>query len=75
MERVACFDGVEGLALGLRSVPQTGQREAVSDKRVPHVGQICVLPDGLSGLIYGGKLYLIQNPIKNSPIDPEISAI
>jgi len=28
----------DGFALGLRSVPHTGQRTALSDKRVPQVG-------------------------------------
>jgi hypothetical protein len=32
------FAAAGGLALVLKSVPQTGQRVAVSDKRVPHVG-------------------------------------
>jgi hypothetical protein len=34
--------GVPALALPLRSAPHTGQRVAVSDKRVPQVGQACV---------------------------------
>jgi hypothetical protein len=39
----ACFCGAEGLAFALKSVPHTGQRVAVSARRVPHVGQTCVL--------------------------------
>jgi hypothetical protein len=34
--------GVPALALPLKSVPQTGQRVALSARRVPQVGQICV---------------------------------
>jgi hypothetical protein len=35
-------EGMEGLGFGLKSVPHTGQRTAVSDKRVPQVGQTWV---------------------------------
>jgi hypothetical protein len=38
----ACFCGEDGFALPLRSVPQTGQRVAVSASRVPHVGHTWV---------------------------------
>jgi hypothetical protein len=46
--------------LGRRSVPQTGQRTAVSESRVPHVGQTCVFCDGLSGFI---RAKIIPHPI------------
>jgi len=47
----ACLDGVDGFAFDLKSVPHTGQRTAVSDRRVPQVGQTWVFCDGVSGLI------------------------
>jgi hypothetical protein len=47
--RAAPMDGslpdlfeVPAFALPLKSVPQTGQRDALSASRVPQVGQICV---------------------------------